>query len=104
MVMVADDEGKVTYISTSMNDTKSKAKAFLELFDGELSKDQRIRVHKVIGWDEAMKNVKVEIKERPFNESKEETELKNKQQDEEWKKIQKYAKYKATESYLGGSK
>jgi len=61
MVMVGDEKGHVTYISTSLNDKTSKAKAFLDKFGDQLTKTQKVRVHKVIGWDKAMDKVEVKV-------------------------------------------
>jgi len=97
MVMVANNKGHVTYKSLKMNDTQSKAKEFLDKFGDQLSKDQKIRVHRVIGWDKAMKNVKVQVSEA---RSDFDYEKHKKEQDNNMQEISKQAKYYAIQSHL----
>ena len=66
MILIANSQGHITYLSCSMNSKKEKAKAFLKTFEKELSQIQRVRLHKVIGWDKAMENVTFSVKARRF--------------------------------------
>jgi len=66
MVLIANKDGFVRTLSCSLNDKKEKAKAFLEKFENELTKIQKIRLHKVIGWDKTMEKVEFKIRVRKF--------------------------------------
>ena len=72
MVLVGDGEGHITYLSCSLNDTESQAKVFLNAFGKQLSEQQRHNLHKVIGWDNTMKNVSFKVGVNPIRSEEEE--------------------------------
>lgn len=66
MVLVGAENGHIRTLSCSLNDKKEKANAFLTKFETELTKIQKIRLHKVIGWDKTMEKVEWKIKVRKY--------------------------------------
>lgn len=125
MVLIGDYQGHVSYLAASINDTQDKAKAFLEKFGDDLSKTQKIRLHKIVGWDKAMEKVEVKIvpqryknkitgeivEQVPLMQIKNydkvdekgnivDEEKKQKKQKEIRESIRKYASYQAIKSFL----